>query len=235
MKSRRQYQEGLMHFAVAGIAGSGKSSLVNAFCGVRNKDRGAAPTGVVETTATVTRYPDPHPKNPFVWYDIPGAGTCTVPDEEYFTEQGLYIFDAIVVLFDNRFTATDLAILRSCAHFDVPTYIVRSKSKYHIDDITDEGLEQDEDADEADVREAARQQYIEQTRESVAGNLEMAGLEQQRVYMVESAILRQVVQGKHPKEYIDEWDLLRDILEEACSRRIIGVDSEGQGGDVVAH
>ncbi|KAG1828896.1 hypothetical protein DFJ58DRAFT_826395 [Suillus subalutaceus] len=44
------------------------SSLINAFRGLRNRDQGAAPTGVVETTTDITRFPDPSPHNPFVWY-----------------------------------------------------------------------------------------------------------------------------------------------------------------------
>lgn len=35
------YHEGLVHFAVVVVAGGGKSSLVNDFCGSRNKDIGS--------------------------------------------------------------------------------------------------------------------------------------------------------------------------------------------------
>ena len=75
-KKDLQYREGLFHFAIAGVSGSGKSSLLNAFHGLRNKDRGAAATGVTETTSIPTRYPDPDPQNPFV----SGAGTLNIPD-----------------------------------------------------------------------------------------------------------------------------------------------------------
>jgi len=215
-KARLQYKEGLFHFAVAGIAGGGKSSLINAFRGLRNKDRGAAPTGIVETTSVITRYPDSNPANPFVWYDVPGAGTLSIPDWQYFTDQGLYIFDCIVVLFDNRFTATDVAILRNCARFQIPTYIVRSKSKQHILNAAD-----DMDDDEEDVTAKAREKYIRETRTSVARNLQAAGLPEQRVYMVDKDTLAQVVKGRHPGEYIDEWELLRDLLGEARRRRVV--------------
>ncbi|EPS98975.1 hypothetical protein FOMPIDRAFT_1096809, partial [Fomitopsis schrenkii] len=216
-KLRLQYRKDLFHFAIAGIAGSGKSSLINAFRGLRNKDRGAAPTGIVETTSVVARYPDPNPANPFVWYDVPGAGTLSIPDWQYFTDQGLYIFDCIVVLFDNRFTATDVAILRNCARFQIPTYIVRSKSKQHILNITQDMLDGDEDM--ADARVAAKEQYIRETRASVARNLKSAGLHDQQVYMVDKETLVQVANGKHPREFIDEWVLLRDLLGEARRRR----------------
>ena len=108
---RIQYKEEFFHFAVAGISGSGKSSLVNAFRGLRSRDAASAVVGVTETTLQMTRYPDPNPENPFVWYDIPGAGALKCRDWQYFNDQGLYVFDCIVVLFDNRFTMTDIAIL----------------------------------------------------------------------------------------------------------------------------
>jgi len=59
--------------------------------------------GIVETTTEITRYPDPRPGMPyelFVWYDIPGAGTADVPSIQYFNEQGLFIFDFIVLVYD---------------------------------------------------------------------------------------------------------------------------------------
>ncbi|KAH9832882.1 P-loop containing nucleoside triphosphate hydrolase protein [Rhodofomes roseus] len=213
-KLRLQYREGLFHFAIAGIAGSGKSSLINAFRGLRNKDRSAAPTGVVETTSVITRYPDPSAANPFVWYDVPGAGTLSIPDWQYFTDQGLYAFDCIVVLFDNRFTATDVAILRNCTRFQIPTYIVRSKSRQHIQNAAEDMVDEDDD-----VVERAREQYIRETRASVARNLEAAGLPKQRVYMVDKEALCKVVKGRQPEECIDEWELLRDLLSEARRRR----------------
>lgn len=116
-KERLQYKKDLFNFAVAGIAGSDKSSLVNAFRGLRNNSPGAVPTSIAETTAIITRYPEPSPRSPFVWYDVPGEGTLSIPDWRYFIDQGLsrYVFDCIVVLFDNCFTETDVTILRNCA------------------------------------------------------------------------------------------------------------------------
>lgn len=57
-KERYEYTEGSLHFAIAGVAGSGKSSLINAVRCLHNKKAGAAPTGVVETT-TETTLPKP--------------------------------------------------------------------------------------------------------------------------------------------------------------------------------
>ena len=102
-KIRIQYDPDKLHFAICGNSGSGKSSLINAFRGLANFDPGAAPTGVIETTTSITRYPDPHnelPHSRFIWFDIPGAGTLNVPGWQYFNEQGLFIFDIIILVYD---------------------------------------------------------------------------------------------------------------------------------------
>ncbi|KAI6152462.1 interferon-inducible GTPase-domain-containing protein [Pisolithus tinctorius] len=206
-KRRIQYKEG-----------SGKSSLINAFRGLRNKDAGAAATGVVETTLTMTRYPDPNPQHPFVWFDIPGAGTLKITDWQYFNAQGLYVFDCIIVLFDNRFTMTDIAILSNARRFQIPTYI-------HIRNLMrDMGYDSEEDDEDDPGRRkrlytAARRQYIEETRKSVKTNLENAGLPDQRVYIVSNDNLLGMVRGNAPKRTIDELTLLTDLFTEAHLRR----------------
>ncbi len=58
-KMRYGYTPDMVHIAVAGISGCGKSSLVNSFRGLSRKDAGAARTGIVETTMEVARYPRP--------------------------------------------------------------------------------------------------------------------------------------------------------------------------------
>ncbi|CCM05140.1 uncharacterized protein FIBRA_07348 [Fibroporia radiculosa] len=218
-KKKLRYRDGVFHFAIAGVSGSGKSSLINAFRGIKNNSKDAlkAPVGIVETTKTIARYADPDSEVPFFWYDVPGAGTLDVPDWIYFNDQGLYVFDCILVLIDNRFMATDLAILRNCARFKIPAYIVRSKSKQHISNLA-EDLELD-DEDEGPRLLMARQMYISETRKNVAQNLEAAGLMQQKVYMVDRDTLVKVRNGEQPREYLDEWNLLHDILTEASIRR----------------
>jgi len=102
-KTRIRYDPEKLHLAICGNSGSGKSSLINAFRSLKNIDPGAASTGVNETTISVTRYPDPHdqlPRSRIIWFDVPGAGTLKVPGWQYFNEQGLFIFDIIILVYD---------------------------------------------------------------------------------------------------------------------------------------
>lgn len=224
-QAKIQYQENLFHFAVAGRAGGGKSSLINAFRGMSNRAAGSARTGVTETTLTVGRYPDPDELCQHVWYDLPGAGTIRIPDWQYFNAQGLYVFDCIIVLFDNRFTQTDIAILLNCRRFKIPTYIVRSKADQHIRNIVKEmGYESDDENADRSLRStlsmAGREQLVDETRRNVKANLAEANLPDQRVYVVSSSCLRAVAKGEQPSRVIDEIQLLNDLYTEAQARRV---------------
>ncbi|KAG2354811.1 hypothetical protein BDR07DRAFT_1381963 [Suillus spraguei] len=199
VKRRVQYREDLFHFAVAEVAG-GKSFLINAFRGLRNKDAGSAATGVTETTLAMARYPDPNPEYPYVWYD--SAGTLRIPDWQYFSAQGLYVFDCIIILLDNRFTMTDLAILTDCRRFKI---------------LTDD--DDDESEDQKKLYQDAGQQFIQQTRQSVKDNQENANMPDQRVYIVSNKSMLGVVKGKRPKKVIDEIEFLNDLIGEAQTRR----------------
>ena len=173
----------------------------------------------------MTRYPDANPENPYVWYDIPGAGTLKCRDWQYFNKQGLYVFDCIIVLFDSRFTITDLAILLNARRFNIPTYIIRSKADQHIRNIMkgegydSEGDDKENIAHRNELYKPARKQLIEETRKSVRANLEDVNLPDQRVYIVSNTTLLSVVMDKMPKKTIDEVDLINDLLNEAYTRR----------------
>ncbi|KAH9917606.1 uncharacterized protein B0H18DRAFT_1214518 [Fomitopsis serialis] len=134
---------------------------------------------------------------------------------------GLYVFDCIVVVFDNRFTATDVAILRSCMRFQIPTLVVRSKSSQHIQqnlasdmggaDADDDDAE--EDVPDVDQRmESARARYVQDSREIVRRDLQAAGLPPQPVYFVDKDVLVKIVRGGSASG-IDEKALLRRMFE----------------------
>lgn len=221
-KTRVQYQDGLIHIAITGVAGSGKSSLVNALRGVHNNHPSAARTGVAETTSAIGRYPDPSPDCPFVWYDIPGAGTIAQTDKEYFINQSLFVFDYVIVLIDNRVTQTDIAILTHCRKLCIPTYVVRSKADVHIGNIiNDMGSpndgSDDDDSDQMPYQSLyvqARGQFITITRDTVQRSLREANLSDQSVYIVSNKILLMTMRNRRlSPERIDELKLKKDLFE----------------------
>lgn len=213
-KQRIAYDQSLFYFGVAGVSGSGKSSLVNAFRGVinDNENKKAARTGTTETTKKVQAYRDPYPRSPFVWCDIPGAGTLKVPGSSYFIQQGLFVFDCMVVVWDSRFTEVDIEILRNCERFKIPAYIVRSKSDQHITNLAADmkdrrDADRGEDSDSEDsfedmalFREQARAKYIAESRASVAANLKEAGLQEKRVYLVSKNAVYKIVEARNTTE-----------------------------------
>ncbi|KAK0505933.1 interferon-inducible GTPase-domain-containing protein [Armillaria luteobubalina] len=221
---RQFYKEGKFHLAVAGMSGTGKSSLINAFRGIWDGEPSAAATDVVESTAAVTAYPDPNPANPFIWFDVPGSGTLACPDWTYFNDQGLYIFDAIIVLFNDRFTATDIAILKNCERYKIPTYIVRSKSDIHVENVLKKKRRgAGAKSDPAKILDEARKEYITKTEECVRLNLTMNDppVRSQRMYAVSRDTLTMVVRQEKLEDplVLNEFELLRDILQDAYSRR----------------
>ncbi|KAG1901699.1 interferon-inducible GTPase-domain-containing protein [Suillus fuscotomentosus] len=209
-RRRARYHEHLFHIAVTGVAGGGKSSLINAFRGLRNKDTGSAATGVTETMLVTARYASPNMEQAYAWYDIPGADTLKIPDWQYFTAQELYAFDGIIVLFDNHFTMTDIAILANCRRFEISTYIVRSKADQHIRNIMNDMGYESEDRKKT-LYQAAQEQFIQQTRQSVKDNLESAHIPDQRVYIVSNKTMLDVVKEKQPENIIHEVELLNDL------------------------
>ena len=225
VKYARQYDPNSIHIAIAGISGGGKSSLINAIRGISNKDQGpiVAATGVTETTRVIGRYPisDAQPDGfmaRIVLYDIPGAGTLEIRALDYFKSQGLYVFDAIIILFDNRFTQTDIAILQACETLSIPCLVVRSKSDIHIKNTLGNipGYPNDEGDDflRAQYIPTACDRYVKESRATVADNIAQAGLSRKDVYLVSRSVVLSMVNGQKlgkSQVVLDERALLADM------------------------
>lgn len=128
--------------------------------------------------------------------------------------------------------------MENCKKFNIPAFIVRSKSDEHVKAIADEmreALDEDESEDEEDVRSKEREmrrtridvdakgQYISLTRQNVKENLKKAGLdEEQKVYLISRRTLLRIVRGKQvtPSKLIDEYELIKDIMTAIKERRI---------------
>jgi len=176
----------------------------------------------------ITRYPDPRKELPYkrlVWFDCPGAGTLEIPGWQYFNQQGLFIFDIIVLVYDSRFTQIDISIIQNCERFKIPLFIVRSKADVHIKNtMQDIGYDEyDNDADDFDdYQRRARQLLIDATKKNLKDNLEKAELNKHEVFIVSSSIIFSLVTAKALKKTapaIDEARLIETILKTAGARR----------------
>ncbi|KAG7442630.1 uncharacterized protein BT62DRAFT_935933 [Guyanagaster necrorhizus] len=221
---RRYYRDGKFHVAIAGRSGTGKSSLINGFRGVWDGEDAAASTDYVESTSVVTSYHDPNPVNSFIWFDVPGSGTLACSDWTYFNDQGLYIFDAIIVLFNDRFTATDVAILKNSERYNIPTYVVRSKSDVHVMNLLKRKRRRaGAGCDPGKLLDEARKEFVAKTQESVKLNLMGTDppLRLKKVYAVSRDTLTLIVRGEPTEDslVLDELELLREIRQDAYLRR----------------
>ncbi|KAI5808672.1 interferon-inducible GTPase-domain-containing protein [Peziza echinospora] len=238
-EKRIQFDPNFLHIAVAGAAGTGKSALINAIRGIDSRHALSARSGARETTLVTTRYEDPEtclPLSRFVWFDVPGAGTDNISDWQYFKDQGLYVFDAILIVIGDRFLSSDTRLLRNCAQCPkpIPTFIIQSKADQHIRNVSD---------DEGFSLSVARQYYIDLTRTDVTKRLHEAGLPNQPIYIVSRNAVREIStqfrlmvrnhnSGPMQRLYagmqamsvsnamvIDERVLFRDLLAELRRRR----------------
>ncbi|KAG1897599.1 P-loop containing nucleoside triphosphate hydrolase protein [Suillus fuscotomentosus] len=236
MKAVYHYNLGFIHIAVVGSAGAGKSSFINAVRGISTNHTMAAPMGTTEITRTVTRYPDLCPNSRTIWYDVPGSGTLEVSDWRYFNNMGLYIFDCIIVVIDNHFLDSDLAILRTCEQFkNIEAFLVCSKSDQHIKNMVSQKMGFDPWDPDSDMDDTARslfrlmrlqehQRFIDETHQNIQMNLEKAKFPPKNVYIVCNDTMHQTVcTGKtHPTKAIDEAKLLDDVKEFTLKRLQLG-------------
>ncbi|PPQ65196.1 hypothetical protein CVT24_011382 [Panaeolus cyanescens] len=205
-KFQQQYgiESNRINIAIVGECGVGKSSLLNSIRGLSPGDPGAAPAGFDETTEDVESYPDP--RNPIiVWYDLPGANTPRVRGWTYFVEQGLYVFDILLVVFSGRFTETAGTLISNANKCSIPAFLVRTKADQLIQSAQ-------EDAFEPLSNGAARELVVANTRRSVATNLVRMQLPAQKVYIVSRAGMKELVLTRNEANVIDEMKLLNDIV-----------------------
>jgi GTP-binding protein EngB required for normal cell division len=219
-QARLGFLFGKTHIAIVGHSGAGKSTLTNRLRGL-SSDKGPDAAFVSENEATrvTSRYEDAiHPQH--VWYDVPGAGTPSSPDWQYFMDHKLYAYDALIVAFADRITATDLTILKNAKECGIPTFFVRTKSDQIMRNMAmAEVGEGEEDEDEwASPWQDARmmqERYIESSREYARTMLAEAGLDDtQPVYLVSGKGVYLTVKGNRPPNTpLDEVQLIHDLLQ----------------------
>lgn len=91
-----------INIAFTGESGVGKSSMINSLRGLRDTDKGAAPssTGVIGTIASASYSFSPAVDYVKLW-DLPGGSVSGYPAATYYEDRCLDLFDA-VLLFDTE-------------------------------------------------------------------------------------------------------------------------------------
>uniref|UniRef100_A0A8C3I9H4 IRG-type G domain-containing protein n=1 Tax=Chrysemys picta bellii TaxID=8478 RepID=A0A8C3I9H4_CHRPI len=121
-----------LDIAITGNSGSGKSSFINAIRSLNDDDRGAAETGVTETTKDPTAYPHPIHPNVIVW-DLPGIGTTKYPAKTYLTDVNVYRYDFFIIVAAGRFTEADANLAKEIKRMEKKFYFVRTKVDVDLD------------------------------------------------------------------------------------------------------
>ncbi|XP_071393677.1 interferon-inducible GTPase 5-like [Centroberyx affinis] len=179
-----------LNIAITGESGSGKSTFVNAFRGVDNRDeRAAAPTGCVETTMEVTAYPHPNYPNVTLW-DLPGIGTTNFPADKYLKHVGFEKFDFFIIIAADRFRENDVKLALEIQKMKKKFYFVRSK--------IDDNLR----AAKRSQREFNKEETLELIRQDCVKGLQKLGVESPEVFLISSFDLHRY-----------DFQLLEEIME----------------------
>lgn len=116
---------------MTGESGSGKSTFVNAFRGLRDEDEGSAETGPVETTMEPKVYLHPKYKNVKVW-DLPGIGTPNFKADEYLKLVQFERYDFFIIIASDRFRECHTQLAKEIMRMGKKFYFVRSKIDSNI-------------------------------------------------------------------------------------------------------
>ncbi|CAL8296777.1 unnamed protein product [Boreogadus saida] len=162
-----------LHIAITGECGAGKSTFVNAFRGIDNTDKGAAPTGVKETTKKPEPYPHPRYPNVTLW-DLPGIGTTKFPADQYLKYVEFEKFDIFILVSADRFTELDAKLAHEIKTMGKNLYFVRSKIDHNLRDA------------KRSQREYDKEKTLQEIRDNCIEGLEQQGVASPQVFLVSS-------------------------------------------------
>ncbi|KAK0148558.1 Interferon-inducible GTPase 5 [Merluccius polli] len=158
-----------LNIAVTGESGSGKSTFVNAFRGIDNRDETAAPTDVVETT--IESYPHPRYPNVILW-DLPGIGTTKFPADQYLKRFGFEKLDFFIIVSAYRFRENDAKLAQEIKKMGKKFYFIRSKIDNNLRDA------------ERSQRKYDEGETLQEIRENCIQGLEDQGVTSPQVFLV---------------------------------------------------
>nr|8H4M_A Chain A, T-cell-specific guanine nucleotide triphosphate-binding protein 2 [Mus musculus]8H4O_A Chain A, T-cell-specific guanine nucleotide triphosphate-binding protein 2 [Mus musculus]8H4O_B Chain B, T-cell-specific guanine nucleotide triphosphate-binding protein 2 [Mus musculus] len=131
-KVLRDIESAPLHIAVTGETGAGKSTFINTLRGVGHEEKGAAPTGAIETDMKRTPYPHPKLPNVTIW-DLPGIGTTNFTPQNYLTEMKFGEYDFFIIISATRFKENDAQLAKAIAQMGMNFYFVRTKIDSDLD------------------------------------------------------------------------------------------------------
>ncbi|KAB5586765.1 hypothetical protein PHYPO_G00005320 [Pangasianodon hypophthalmus] len=120
------YDRFKLDVAVTGDSGSGKSTLINALLGLDHDAKGAAPTGVVETTMEPAAYQYPNCPQVRLW-DLPGMGTPSFTSKSYVETINFNLYDMFFVVISERFRENNMLLIDEIHKQKKPFYVIRTK------------------------------------------------------------------------------------------------------------
>lgn len=126
MNFLKVYDQFKLDVAVTGDSGTGKSTLINALLGLDHDAKGAAPTGVVETTMKPAMYPYPNCHQVRLW-DLPGMGTPSFTSKSYVETINFHLYDMFFVVISERFRENNMLLINEIHKQKKPFYLIRTK------------------------------------------------------------------------------------------------------------
>ncbi|XP_052787333.1 T-cell-specific guanine nucleotide triphosphate-binding protein 2-like isoform X1 [Mya arenaria] len=140
LQRKENWKSNPLRIAVTGNSGVGKSSLINAFLGLKPNAPGAAAVGITETTMQVKAYPHPNNEN-FVLYDLPGVGTQLFRRKCYLKKVDFNKYDFFLILSATRFTENEAWLARRANEQQKKFFFVRTKIDIDMENEKDDSGE----------------------------------------------------------------------------------------------
>lgn len=168
----REIDSTSLNVAVTGESGSGKSSFINTLRGIGHEEKGAAKTGVVETT--MKRYAYKHPNIPnVVFWDLPGIGTTNFPPKDYLEEVKFHEYDFFIIISATRFKKNDIDLAKVISTLKKDYYFVRAK--------VDSDLKNEE---ECKPRTFDREKVLQQIRSNCEKTFKENNINEPPIYLI---------------------------------------------------
>ena len=199
-----RWQSTEVHIGLVGESGVGKSSFLNAICGLADDHKDAAATGVKETTTERAKYV--HPDNSkIVFWDLPGSdGRSDQELESYYEKIMLHEYDICFILHSKRFRRNDILLAQKVKSLGKPFLLIRT----HIDnDMASEERKLKGKFNEEELKKLIKDDTKKLIKDNMKTRASLLGEKETDVYLIsnrfpekwEFPLLTEVILGSLPK------------------------------------